>query len=344
MHRARHSEASSSAFRPRQAVALVAAVAGLATAIWLPTRFDSAEATDRRGDRAGQGERRPALDTVTFVDRFAGDRGEAADREKWAVPEEDERAVRLEGFGTLAIAARGGDTSRMVTRQPIEQAQGRLEARIELPDGRDARPSLFLARDADESGVDLLDPIRRAEPRAFGEGFHSVTVDWDADLAVASVDGDEVFRVRRDQVGNDAWLFDGPFFVGLSLSADDDAASRLRYAPRLLVDLVRVSTDDPAASEPPATEPTEPPATEPPATTPPATTPPATTPPATTPPTSAPPATTAPPAAAAWKPFTLYRAGDRVTFGGVTYEVKEAHTSLPAWQPPAVPNLFKPLG
>jgi hypothetical protein len=342
MHRARHSEASSSAIRPRQAVALVAAAAGLVAAVWLPTRFDRAEATDQRG----QTERRVTPDAVTFVDRFAGERGETADPQKWAVPEDDERAVRLEGFGTLAIAARGGDTTRMVTREPIEQAQGRLEARIDVP-GRDAEPSLFLARDTDEPGTDLLGPIRRAAPRALADGFHSVTVEWNADLAVASVDGDEVFRVRRDQVEDEEWVFDDPFLVGLSLSADEDAPSRLRYAPRLLVDLVRVSTDEaatPPTSEPPASEPpaSEPPASEPPTTEP--TEPPATTPPATTPPTSAPPATTAPPAAVAWKPFTLYQAGARVTFGGVAYEVKETHTSLPEWQPPAVPNLFKPLG
>jgi hypothetical protein len=71
------------------------------------------------------------------------------------------------------------------------------------------------------------------------------------------------------------------------------------------------------------------------------------TPPSTAPtsePTAAPPTTTPPaPVAKPWKPFTLYRAGDRVTFGGVTYAVKETHTSLPAWKPPAVPELFTTL-
>jgi hypothetical protein len=30
-----------------------------------------------------------------------------------------------------------------------------------------------------------------------------------------------------------------------------------------------------------------------------------------------------------------------VTYEGVTYQVKETHTSLPGWEPPALPSLFK---
>jgi hypothetical protein len=44
-----------------------------------------------------------------------------------------------------------------------------------------------------------------------------------------------------------------------------------------------------------------------------------------------------------WAEFTLYEAGQLVSFKGVTYEVLSPHTSLPGWEPPAVPSLFKPL-
>lgn len=64
--------------------------------------------------------------------------------------------------------------------------------------------------------------------------------------------------------------------------------------------------------------------------------------PSTVPPTSEPPASAAP-AATAWAPFTVYLKGQHVTFDGVEYEVKETHTSLPGWEPPALPILFKPL-
>jgi hypothetical protein len=79
-------------------------------------------------------------------------------------------------------------------------------------------------------------------------------------------------------------------------------------------------------SPPPSADPTTPPTSEPP-----------TSAPETTPPTSA------PPSAKAWAPFTNYVAGQLVTFDGVEYEVKETHTSLPGWEPPALPNLFKPV-
>jgi hypothetical protein len=79
-------------------------------------------------------------------------------------------------------------------------------------------------------------------------------------------------------------------------------------------------------SAPPSAAPTTPPASEPPSSA-----------PATVPPTSA------APAATAWAPFTNYVKGQIVSFDGVEYEVKETHTSLPGWEPPALPNLFKPL-
>jgi pyruvate/2-oxoglutarate dehydrogenase complex dihydrolipoamide acyltransferase (E2) component len=71
-----------------------------------------------------------------------------------------------------------------------------------------------------------------------------------------------------------------------------------------------------------------------------------TTPPTSEPPTSAPattPPTSAAPEATRWAPFTTYVADQLVTFDGVEYQVKQTHTSLPGWEPPALPKLFKPL-
>jgi hypothetical protein len=44
--------------------------------------------------------------------------------------------------------------------------------------------------------------------------------------------------------------------------------------------------------------------------------------------------------AAKWKAFTAYRAGQLVEYRKVVYRVREAHTSLPGWQPDLVPALF----
>ncbi|GAA1583866.1 lytic polysaccharide monooxygenase [Actinoplanes couchii] len=65
----------------------------------------------------------------------------------------------------------------------------------------------------------------------------------------------------------------------------------------------------------------------------------------TTPPTTAPttaPATTAPTTQApapvqgaegAWAPGVAYKVGDKVTYEGVTYQVRQAHTSIRSWEP-----------
>ncbi|NJP96819.1 chitin-binding protein [Nonomuraea sp. FMUSA5-5] len=42
-----------------------------------------------------------------------------------------------------------------------------------------------------------------------------------------------------------------------------------------------------------------------------------------------------------WSAGTAYRAGDRVTYNGLTYECTQAHTALAGWEPPNVPALWK---
>ncbi|WP_374271050.1 beta-1,3-glucanase family protein [Actinoplanes sp. M2I2] len=80
------------------------------------------------------------------------------------------------------------------------------------------------------------------------------------------------------------------------------------------------------------TTPTQPPATTPPTTTPPTTRPPATTPPA-----------TQPPAGTTWAAGTPYAVGQIVTYNGVRYQCRQAHTALPGWEPPNVLALWLPL-
>jgi predicted carbohydrate-binding protein with CBM5 and CBM33 domain len=71
---------------------------------------------------------------------------------------------------------------------------------------------------------------------------------------------------------------------------------------------------------------------------------PPTTAPTTRPPTTAPttaPPTTAPPASGTWKAGTAYKAGDTVTYNGVSYRCRQAHTALAGWEPPNVPALWQ---
>ena len=347
MHRARHS-AATRVFRPRSAVAMGVVAAGLVTAVYLPARFDNAEATV--GARpVPDGER------VVFHDGFDGRRGAGVDGQRWAAdagPQDGERQVftdrdrnaRLDGRGNLVITARrersGEITSaRLLTRESFTAAAGRAEARIRVADSRGVRSAFQLLGGVD---VDVMrnrgDKSREVrggigdrdgaveDRRSFADDFHTFTVDWAPGRVVWSVDGREFFRVDE--------TLDQPFTPAVAVTVGTDADRGTRLPQRMLVDFVRVTVradtepSEPPATTPPAAEPTQPPATPP-------TTVPA--PPAAT--TTPPPA----PAAKAWKPFTQYSAGDRVTFDGLTYEVKEAHTSLPEWEPPAVPGLFQPL-
>jgi chitin-binding protein len=55
----------------------------------------------------------------------------------------------------------------------------------------------------------------------------------------------------------------------------------------------------------------------------------------TTPPTTAPPAT-----GGTWAAGTAYKIGDKVTYAGKSYQARQAHTSLPGWEPSNVPALW----
>lgn len=104
------------------------------------------------------------------------------------------------------------------------------------------------------------------------------------------------------------------------------------------------SDSAPPSGQPP-TDPTSAPTGEPPTSEPPTSAPPISAPPTSEPPTVSVPPTTVPPttapAAAKWAPFTNYEAGQVVTYDDVKYEVLAAHTSLPGWEPPALPALFR---
>ncbi|OEJ94927.1 dioxygenase family protein [Streptomyces thermolilacinus] len=51
--------------------------------------------------------------------------------------------------------------------------------------------------------------------------------------------------------------------------------------------------------------------------------------------------TTPPPGGGTWTAGTVYRAGDRVTYGGRGYVCLQAHTAQPGWEPPNAPALWR---
>ncbi|MFI0354470.1 lytic polysaccharide monooxygenase [Actinomadura sp. 9N407] len=94
------------------------------------------------------------------------------------------------------------------------------------------------------------------------------------------------------------------------------------------------------------TPPTTPPTTAPPTTAPstrptPSSSP--TTRPSTRPTSARPTPTGAPAPGAAWKPGVTYRVGDEVTYNGVRYRCRQAHTTIRSWEPPYTLALWLPL-
>ncbi|MEV6927165.1 lytic polysaccharide monooxygenase [Dactylosporangium sp. NPDC051485] len=58
-------------------------------------------------------------------------------------------------------------------------------------------------------------------------------------------------------------------------------------------------------------------------------------------PTTSPTPTQPPTGATTWAAGTAYKVGDRVTYNGVTYQCRQAHTAIPGWEPPNVPALWQ---
>ncbi|MFD8828215.1 carbohydrate-binding protein [Streptomyces sp. NPDC059605] len=50
---------------------------------------------------------------------------------------------------------------------------------------------------------------------------------------------------------------------------------------------------------------------------------------------------TDPPGSTTWAAGSSYNAGDRVTYGGVTYRCLQAHSAVTGWEPPNVPALWE---
>lgn len=262
-----------------------------------------------QGDVAVAAEHRPV-----FADNFRGERGAGLDPSRWVLDGEA-RHGRLDGEGNLVVERLA------ITRKAFAEPYGHAEARIKV---RRAEGPWRAFGAVDKYGrvlrgqVEVLD--KDADPTS-GRNFHTYVIDWSPEAVIWSVDGRPSLKLTPEEPGL-------PIALVLNLATDG------RRPGRMEVDFVTVTAGSKPMPAPttPSAAPTTPPTTP---TTAPTTVPPAkpTTPPATTPPAKP----------AAWKAFTDYEAGDRVTFEGATYQVKEAHTALPGWEPSALPALFTKL-
>jgi beta-glucanase (GH16 family) len=143
-------------------VAYVVAGAGLATALWLPTQRDTANAADT------------PVSSFTFSDDFDGPAGSPADPARWRAEStgDDRRGVRFtdstrnasqDGEGHLTINVRPeasegrrcGDarcrrhtSARLTTAGTFAQLHGRFEARMKLPRENALQPRFALVGEA----------------------------------------------------------------------------------------------------------------------------------------------------------------------------------------------------
>lgn len=247
---------------------------------------------------------------AAFADEFTGPRGTALDGDKWVVTRRT-RDTTLDGDGHLAVSR------LLISKIAFAQPYGHAEASIKVK--RAAGPWRAFAV-LDPTGRVLagkFDTLDTAVDPTSGDDFHTYAVDWAPESIVWSVDGRPSLRLTPKVAAR-------PLFVVLNLATDGTSPARM------LVDFVRVTTGAAptvAPSVTPTVSPTVTPTVAPPAAKP------------TVAPTTAKPTVTPAPAPA-WKPFTKYAVGDRVSYKGVTYKVKEAHTSLPGWEPTALPSLF----
>ena len=352
MHQARHRSAGSkSLIRPRSLAALAVAGAGLVAAIWLPGIGD-----------ASASEQRPAL-----ADEFNGSRGTGLDTTKWNFDGDVQNGDAQNGDAQNGDAQNGIEdgagravlTGPLRTQQVFTQPNGHAEARIEVGRHAGAWRAIGVLDPSGRPIAGRLQTLQGGVDPTHGDAFHTYVVDWTPQAIVWSVDGRPALRLLPSTPG------EGMVLV-LNFATDGTKSARM------LVDFVHVTVSGRAhpghgsASRPgtwpsgwPSDWPTGWPA---PSTSASASDAPTSDAPTSASPTAAPPTTASPdpssssasPAPSAttvspsptvkatqWKPFTDYAVGDLVTYQGVTYRVLEAHTSLPGWEPTALPNLFE---
>lgn len=240
--------------------------------------------------------------TLTWSDEFDGEAGELPDQEVWSFDiggggfgneqlefntDRPENAS-LDGDGNLAITARreayegnAYTSARITTRGAVEVEYGRIEARIQLPEGQGIWPAFWmLGNDFETIGwpqcgeIDIME-FRGQDPgivlgTAHGPGysgaqslgevtavsggaansFHVYSVEWDPDEIRWYVD-DVLYHslTPADLPPGASWVYDHPFFLILNVAVggkfvgSPDASTQ--FPQTMLVDWVRVYERDP---------------------------------------------------------------------------------------------------
>ena len=169
-------------------------------------------------------------------------------------------------------------SGRINTAGKFTQQYGRVEARIQVPKGVGLWPAFWMLGGGNwptDGEIDILENVGRDPNTVYGtihgpgysggnavggtrnigqpvgNAFHVFAVDWSPNLIIWTLDGSEYFRATPASVRGNAWVFNHAFFLILNLAVGGSfPGSPNASTPsvnRMLVDYIRVSTNDPPA-------------------------------------------------------------------------------------------------
>jgi len=211
--------------------------------------------------------------------------------EEWQYYTSRKENVSTDGAGNLVIQARKErlagmenwqygtcdiTSGRITTKAKFEQAYGKFEARIKIPDGAGLWPAFWMmGANIDEvdwpnnGEIDIMEIVGN-EPytlygtvhgpgyhsengpggsttssRKWADAFHLYAVEWSPNKVVWTVDGRPFHTVTPADIPAGAdWVFDHPFYLLLNLAVGGvwpgPPNSSTRFPAKMLVDYVRV--------------------------------------------------------------------------------------------------------
>jgi len=200
---------------------------------------------------------------------------------------DDPRNAALDGAGHLVITVRRADppgdcyygpceytSARLLTKGRLELEHGRIEARIQVPEGVGLWPAFWmLGVGIDDVGwpatgeIDVMEHVGRRPTEILGTlhgpgysgssgvtasrdlgapvaaTWHTYAIEWDPGRIVWLLDGEPYHRVTPADVAPAAWPFEAPFFLLLNVAVGGafggPVAPDTVFPASMLVDHVR---------------------------------------------------------------------------------------------------------
>lgn len=214
--------------------------------------------------------------------------------EEWQYYTNRRENVATDGVGNLVISANREQlpgmedcqygscditSGRITTKDKFDQAYGRFEARIKIPDGQGLWPAFWMMGsnidDVDWPGngeIDIMEVVGNEPSTLYGtlhgpgysgaegpggetslpagqkwaaDDFHTYRVDWAPNEVKWLVDGREYLRITPANIPEGKeWVFDHPFYLLLNLAVGGEwpgpPDSSTPFPAKMLVDYVRV--------------------------------------------------------------------------------------------------------